>query len=192
MTQVPPLAPPGAGLPFPESLVARLIFAVKKSRGSREAFVSQLRLEQARAVELVASLPPERRGERVLIPRLRGMEDSSRHWSVWMTLDHLRICNDAFAGVIAALAAEKVPPGRASTADVKPSPAADEAVEETFATACGRLLETAAHAPGTLRTRATFVHPWFGALDAFGWLALAAHHMTIHRRQLEAIVARLA
>jgi hypothetical protein len=27
----------------------------------------------------------------VLIARPRGLEDSSRYWSVWMTLDHLRI-----------------------------------------------------------------------------------------------------
>ena len=191
MIPAPSLAPPGAGLPFPESLVARVLFAAKRRLGSRDAFASQLRAERERLGQLVAAVPHERRGERVLIPRLRGLEDSSRHWSVWMTLDHLRICNEAFAGVIQALVAEKVPPGRASTADVKPSPAADAAVEAAFATACASLEKVAHSAPGDLRTRSTFVHPWFGALDAFGWLALAAHHMAIHRRQVEAIAARL-
>ncbi|MBX3389322.1 MAG: hypothetical protein KF691_07680 [Phycisphaeraceae bacterium] len=41
--------------------------------------------------------------ERVLIPRLRGLEDSSRYWSVWMMLDHLRIVNSQVAMVIASL-----------------------------------------------------------------------------------------
>jgi len=46
-----------------------------------------------------------RRGgaKRLLIPRLRGMEDSSRNWSVWMTLDHLRIIHGSFIGVIGTL-----------------------------------------------------------------------------------------
>jgi hypothetical protein len=39
-----------------------------------------------------------------------------------------------------------------------------------------------------LRTRCRHTHPWFGPLDAHGWLCLAGMHHVIHRRQLERIL----
>jgi hypothetical protein len=42
-----------------------------------------------------------------------------------------------------------------------------------------------------LKTALRYEHPWFGPLDAFGWHALAAGHIRIHREQIERIVAKL-
>lgn len=39
------------------------------------------------------------------------------------------------------------------------------------------------------KTRARFPHPWFGPMDAHGWHALAGGHMSIHRVQIERILA---
>jgi hypothetical protein len=36
----------------------------------------------------------------------------------------------------------------------------------------------------------TYPHPWFGPLNAQQWLAFAAPHENIHRKQIEAIIAR--
>jgi hypothetical protein len=115
------------------------------------------------------------------------LEDSSRYWSVWMTLDHLRICNRDFAEVIAGLERGTAPEREASTADVKPSPEAGAAVEAAYERRCDDLSATAA-AVADLHTATTYAHPWFGALDAAGWHALAALHMGIHRRQLAKII----
>jgi len=73
---------------------------------------------------------------RVLIDRLPGLEDSSRCWSVWMTLDHLRITNAAFAEVITQLRNGQIPPGKASTAAVKPSETANAFVDATYEALC--------------------------------------------------------
>ncbi len=125
----------------------------------------------------------------VLIPRLRGLEDSSRNWSVWMTLDHLRIVNMQIAGVMQALLAERVPPGKASTAAVKPSPEATAAVLPAYHASCDAVERVAARAAApSLRTRLRFAHPWFGPLDAAGWHAMAAMHMGIHKAQVRAIL----
>ena len=121
---------------------------------------------------------------------LRGLEDSSRNWSVWMTLDHLRITNDAFARFITDLTQGRIPEGKASTAAVKPSPTVTAAIEAEYEKSCDAVLATVAAAPD-LKTRFRFAHPWFGPMDAAGWHALAGTHMGIHRAQIADIIAGL-
>jgi hypothetical protein len=127
---------------------------------------------------------------RVLIRRPPGLEDSSRYWSVWMTLDHLRIVNSEMARVIGALTKGQQPAGQASTAAVKPSLEVSAAVVTGYEESCDALLAVVAAAP-ELKTAVRFAHPWFGPLDAAGWHALAAGHMGIHRVQIERILAGL-
>lgn len=186
----PQLAPPGAGLPVIELWAARLLFALTRLRGNREAFVTKFEQERGAIRALVASCPEAQRGGQVLIARLRGLEDSSRDWSVWMTLDHLRITNIAFARIIHALTHGKVPPGKASTAAVKPSPSVTATVEADFESSCDGVLAAITEA-SDLKTKVRFAHPWFGPLDAFGWAAMAGVHMGIHRVQIQSIMAGL-
>jgi hypothetical protein len=187
----PSLAPPGAGLPAIELFIARRLFALKRKLRTREDFTATFEREREAVAGWVSRCPVEKRGERVLVPRLRGLEDSSRFWSVWMTLDHLRITNLVFARVIQSLADGRVPPGRASTADVKPDPGVTAQVEADYEASCDGLLQTVAGIRD-LRSAAQFAHPWFGPLDAAGWHALAALHMGIHRAQLGRILSSLA
>ena len=189
-TADPPLAPPGAGLPVIELWVARLLFALTRLRGSRETFVSKFKQERTAIRALVDSCPEAKRGEQVLITRLRGLEDSSRNWSVWMTLDHLRITNTALTRVITALTQGRVPPGKASTAAVKPSATVTAAVEAEFEHSCDGVLAAITEAPD-LKTKVRFAHPWFGPLDACGWAAMAGTHMGIHRAQIQSILLGL-
>lgn len=185
----PQLDSPGAGLPAPELFIARRLFAWKRRFGSREGFTRQYAATRIAICDLVASIPEADRGRQVLIPRLRGLEDSSRYWSVWMTLDHLRITNEAFAGVIAMLSAGQLPPGKADTATVKPSPAAGAESEAAFETSCEKLVSVV-DGIADLKTALRFPHPWFGPLDAADWHALSATHLGIHRAQI-AEIARL-
>ncbi len=182
----PNLDRPGAGLPIPERWIARLLFAHKLRTGSRERFRAVFHEEREKIAHLVADLPVADRSTRVLIPRLRGLEDSSRYWSVWMTLDHLRITNESFANVVRALGSGRIPPGKADTAAVKPDPAVGAEIEQAYTASCDAFL-AAMDAVSELRTSLRFEHPWFGPLDAFGWTALAATHLGIHRSQIERI-----
>lgn len=186
----PTLAAPGAGLPTPELWIARALFALKRRFGSREAFTARFEQERAAIRQLLATCDAARRGEPVLIPRLRGLEDSSRFWSVWMTLEHLRITNTVFAMVITSLAKGQVPQKKASTADVKPRSDLTADAEAAYEASCDELLTTVA-AISDLKTAAKYAHPWFGPLDAAGWHALTATHMGIHRVQITRIMAGL-
>ncbi|MEO8426326.1 MAG: hypothetical protein ABI651_04355, partial [Verrucomicrobiota bacterium] len=91
----PKLAPPGAGLPKIELFIARLLFRWRRWRGNRDSFHTRFQQGRAAIEKLIESCDAKTAACRVLIERPRGLEDSSRYWSVWMTLDHLRIVNNS-------------------------------------------------------------------------------------------------
>lgn len=189
-TEEPKLAPPGAGLPKPELFIARLIFAVQTRLGNRNAFNARFAQEREAIHQLVASCDASSAATRVLIARIPGLEDSSRYWSIWMTLDHLRIVNHGIARTITSLAKENPPTGQASTAAVKPSPTVDASVMNAYEKSCDAVLTAVSAAPN-LKTKSRYTHPWFGPLDASGWHAMAGSHMSIHRKQIERILDSL-
>lgn len=187
----PILAPPGAGLPRPELFIARLIFRIQSGTGNKDSFNARFTRERGIIRRLVISCDPASAGTRVLIERVPGLEDSSRYWSAWMTLDHLRIVNHGIARTISSLAKEISPTGQASTAAVKPNPSVDASVREAYEKSCDAVLAAVSAAPN-LKTKARFTHPWFGPLDASGWHAMAGSHMAIHRKQIERIIRGLS
>lgn len=180
----PKLEPPGAGLPKGELLAARTLFWIMVKRGSREKFIGVFEGERKRIRQLLAGCDPERAGKRILIERLRGLEDSSRYWSVRMTLEHLRIVNEGIARIISQLAIDVPPEGKVSTAAVKP---AADATGEGYENSCDAVV-AAGMGAANLKTNLRYEHPWFGLLDAYEWLALAGGHMRIHREQIERIM----
>jgi hypothetical protein len=187
-TTSPKLAAPGAGLPKIEHFFANLMVRWKAARTSREAAAATFASECEAILKLLHTTPTEHLTTPVLIKRLPGLEDSSRYWSVLMTVDHLRIVNDQIKGVIASLCAGQVPPGAASTAAVKPSDAVDASVIAAFEQTC-RDFENTVAAQGNLKTEARFAHPWFGPLDAAAWFFMAGFHLRLHRGQVERILA---
>ena len=186
----PKLAPPGAGLPIPELFIARLLFTTKRLTGNRASFTAKFRKERETIHGLVNAVSAEAAARRVLIPRPRGLEDSSRYWSVWMTLDHLRIIHQSIIRVIGALTKGVALEGKASTAAVKPSPQVTAAVAVDYEKSCDDLLAVVASV-NDLNTKVCHAHPWFGPLNAAGWQALSATHLSIHRVQIERIVEGL-
>lgn len=187
--QEPKLGVPGAGLPFAELVIANIVFRWRISGKTRDNFVINFRNERSRIAALVRSCASA--STRVLVPRLRGLEDSSRYWSVLMTLDHLRIVNLNIAGIIASLGKGVVPKTKVSTAAMKPKVDVTAAVITDYEASCDALLNTVAEIRN-LKTQLRHVHPWFGQLDAERWFALAGGHMAIHRAQIESIIAGLS
>jgi hypothetical protein len=184
----PKLAAPGAGLPRLELLIGRVMFRLNCLSGNRDRFNRRIAAEREAIRALLAPLTAEQAGRRVLIGRVRGLEDSSRYWSVWMVLEHLRIVHVGLTPVIQLLGRNIRPPGRASTAAVKPAPTVTAVVVTGYEDSCEQVLAAIA-AVKNLRTQARFTHPWFGSLDVHGWHALIGGHLAIHRRQIERIIA---
>ena len=183
----PNLAPPGAGLPWYELQIAKIGFGWFSRNSSREASLQRLENEKLAILGLAGSCSNAQGSRRVVIKRRRGMEDSSRFWSVYMTVEHLRIVNLAIAGAISSLGRGKVPERVADTASVKPAPSANQTALKDFAVSCD-LIGSCQSEVQNLKTSCRYRHPWFGPLDASQWLYLAGMHARLHRGQIEEII----
>lgn len=181
------LAPPGAGVPAIERFIGGRMLALRRWRFTRTRLDAEFESERSAIAGLYRGLPEGQLKVRILIPRLRGLEDSSRNWSVLMTLDHLRIVNDGIGRIIELLARGDRPEGSVSVAAVKPRPDVGSEAAAEHETACDRYAEVLAKC-GNLRGTPRHAHPWFGPLDAKGWHAMASMHMGIHRRQIACIL----
>jgi hypothetical protein len=183
----PRLAAPGAGLPGPELILGRVLLRGLCLAWSRETALRRF-VQQARIIAgLLEEISDETGSRRVLVPRLIGLEDSSRHWSPFMIAQHLLIVNRDALVIIEALCAGQIPAGEVRIANIKPRADADRSAVlgfETIVATFERRLPGLTGWPGTGRHR----HPWFGPLNAHGWLCMVAMHHGIHRRQLERVL----
>lgn len=184
------LQPAGAGLPWLELTISRMGFWLTRKLLSRARLDAWFQEEGERMLTLARALEPETVARPCLIPRVWGIEDSSRHWSVLMVLDHLVIVDSGIAAIVRQVTAGKPSGKEISTAEVKPGTAPDLQVIERFA-GCLRDYATRIGRLERLRSQATHRHPWFGRLDGHGWHCLAALHHTVHRRQVESIIRLL-
>lgn len=165
---------------------------LRSASKSKQSAIADFARESAEIVKLAKSLSPEQQVERRLIKRLRGLEDSSRYWSVAMTLDHLSIVGSATTDLIVGLSTGKSGFTVVGTADVKPDVVDDPMLALTrFEQMTTQFLQAVTPLSFDPNSTATHLHPWFGPLNAYQWLVFAAPHQNIHRQQIEAIIASL-
>jgi hypothetical protein len=189
MTQATPvLDPPGRGLPRYELRIAKILIGLRGLLMTRPRAVALFARERAQIVNLARSVTPEDGSRRVLIDRPRGLEDSSRYWSVFMTIEHLRIVNEGAGRIISLLARGQTPERIVSTSDVKPAASVDASVIDRFEQVCDAF-EATVVSIGDLRTNLRWPHPWFGPLNASQWHFFTGVHMGLHRRQIEMILS---
>ncbi|MFZ2972705.1 MAG: hypothetical protein WA049_08705 [Ferribacterium limneticum] len=189
MTTTTQLAPPGAGLPTLERWISRTLLQVLRTFLSKDALTRWLRRETETVLALAASLPPALACLPVIVPRVTGLEDSSRGWSANMVLQHLVIVDTGIRQLAKALADGNSFGRELRIAEVKPELTAGAEQHAQLRAAVGdyaRLIDRL----GDLRSPLRHAHPWFGQLDLRGWHALAAMHTLAHRRQMQHIVAR--
>lgn len=191
---------PGAGLPFPENLIARyIIYPMQMREFSAQKSIALFLRESERMATRAETLADDVFFTPVLIDRLRGLEDSSRNWSAAMTLEHLLLTMRPMAMIIEGLAKGDNMKAHIDTADFKPKGgrnvpkgdwlnhfrAASNEVAERLSTAAATLPAFTKSNGNTLR------HPFFGQIDARGWLWVLGVHQNTHRKQIKNIVAAL-
>lgn len=104
----------------------------------------------------------------VLIDRITGIKDSSRYWSVFMVLDHLRIVDEGITLIVTTLTSERLFPQEVRIQDVKPNLASGpETIDRFLQTARG--YESTVISLGTLGQTTRHAHPWFGPMTAHDW-----------------------
>lgn len=199
MTESPlPVTPlkldkPGAGIPFFDSLVLKFFIAPYVAAKSdwdknRESFLVLSRLVLAE----IEGLDDTLLARPVLVPKMRGLEDSSRYWSAAMVLEHLSIVNRDIARLVVSLSKGEVPPGDISTATVKPKGGGNPRLfVEEFRTLVMSLPDYIDSKVQDKTSKAVKKHPWFGGMNALQWQWLLAMHTRIHLKQLRYVVAAL-
>ncbi len=190
------LGRPGAGLSWPAMIYMRYYL------GPRVAAKADWQTETTRfhdtthdILRIAEQMDNGQLQTRVLVPRLRGIEDSSRYWSAAMTLEHVMIVGMGIRDIIIRLSNEQMPPGRVETARVKPEGRLPAQMVldnyKNFAIALIPQIETAV--PADKRDAKTaYAHPWFGDFTLRQWHWLLAEHNAIHLRQLQEIAARIS
>lgn len=181
------LAPPGAGIPLPAQIFLRLFIRPFKAEKADWA-ESKLRFEKTtqKILREIEGLSEEQISQRVLVPPQMGLEDSSRYWSIAMTLEHLELVNRLMAQLIQALTHGIVPDAKADIAKMKPmrnlSAAESLQIFRRFS-----LEEFSIISIGDRNSQLRFAHPWFGKMTARAWYWLMAIHQGIHLQQIRAI-----
>jgi hypothetical protein len=189
----PKLGPPGAGLPFPEWAFAKFIiipywFATRDKQRAVEIY----RQESLAIMPLVEPLTEQQLSERRLVPKLRGLEDNSRYWSVAMALEHLIIVGSKMHDLVVELAAGHSRNEVVTVQSVKPKNAVPpQLVVNAFRGMYEKSLVDYENLQLPEKLSAKFKHPWFGDLNAHGWLVFAGVHQGIHRNQIEEIIKLL-
>jgi len=180
------LQPPGAGLPFYESFIAKLIARWVWPFLSTSDVLKRFKQEADMILSLTVAIPSDQAARPVLIRRFIGIEDSSRYWSVFMVLDHLRIVDEKIAQCIEDLSNDRPYDQEVRIQDVKPHEGVGSETVAAFIKVAASFEESILKL-GDLKQSRSHLHPWFGLLNAQGWLCLASFHHRIHRRQIERI-----
>jgi hypothetical protein len=184
------LQPAGAGLPAFELAWLRVLFRLACSMISRNADLQWFKFESEKILTLARRVSEGKGTIPVLIDRIIGIEDSSRNWSAYMVLDHLRIVNEGIAQIIHTLTDDRLFGQEIRIQDVKPSPQSGPDTVERFIKSVATYESTITRL-GTLGRRLHHAHPWFGPMTAHDWHCLAAIHSWVHRRQMERVVRQL-
>ena len=190
-----PRQPPGAGLPWLENAVLNAFFKFGTVVMSDRSAIKVFNQESDRLLQYADDGGESYDvSQELLIPRVIGIEDSSRNWSVLMVLEHLCMTNRDMLMGINSLLNGTAPHFVAETKNYKPSPDVGFDVIERYRQLCSDYvgnIESLIKSRGSLKSSVRFAHPWFGPLDAHQWHCLVAIHQRIHRRQAHKIIAML-
>lgn len=184
------LSPPGAGLPGWERRLLSVVFWLYCRLTSKQAALRRFASQAEGLLQAVAVIEPAVGIRRVLIDRPAGIEDSSRHWSLYMVLEHLVIVNGGIVHIVRALCRGSDKLADVRIENVKPHEEAGPEQVEAFRRSV-ELYVKAVSSLDDLHTPLRHPHPWFGPMSAHQWHCLAAVHMSLHRRQAERILKRM-
>jgi hypothetical protein len=186
------LARPGAGLPTAQAFLLRyLVFPFYCRITPWEKALARFQAEGEKLVAIAESLSPDQFRRRVLVKAPMGVENSSRYWSAAMVLEHLIEVGSRIApGVVALTHGEQISE-KVDIAAVKPEGGREIEVIEDYRAFVADYVKIISEEVGDKASNLTLHHPWFGELNAHQWVCIGALHQSIHRRQMERIVAGL-
>ena len=183
----------GAGISTSKRLLAKhLMFPLLNKTISWQKAWDIYDKEGEKILTLASSLEQEQLFKRILVPKLFGLEDNSRYYSVAMVLTHLLSVGNALQIRIPVLSTGEKLDGHVAIEDVKPYMQRDEEIVAHFQDFMGSYREKLEEGIEDIHIDNTSEHPWFGAFNPKEWSILGMVHHIVHRRQIEAIIKALS
>ena len=147
--------------------------------------------EGEKIINLSKSVDDKKLFERVLVPKLFGLEDNSRYYSVAMVLEHLLIVGSALQQRIPLLSQGKSLDVEIKIEKYKPYVEIESDIIEVYEDFLKDFRKTLEENVENIYLDNWHEHPWFGRLKAKEWAVMGAIHQIVHRRQIEAIIKGL-
>jgi len=142
-------------------------------------------------VQLANTVSKNKQQERILVPKLFGLEDNSRYYSIAMVLRHLLIVGNALQDRIPSLSQGKKLEKAIKIEEYKPYEIIDENIIQEYEIFFKGFKEILESKVDNIYLENSHEHPWFGNLKAKEWAVMGAIHQMVHRRQIEAIIKDL-
>ena len=185
----PILQAPGAGLPVIEGMLLKYIVAPTLSAMTPWRLAVHLFLSEGyKALALAEKATHAKCDKRVLVPRLIAMEDSSRFWSVYMTLRHLILVGETIEDILLKSSKEELSHKTLSIVAVKPELETKADVLDDFRKFLERFSMNMGAIDSAHHSAIKHIHPWLGPINMHQWLCLGGIHQRLHRRQIQMIL----
>lgn len=186
------LGKPGAGLPKLHAFTLRYLgFPLLKLIYPWERAFALFESESNKILELTGKLDEKQLFRRVMVTPTFGIEDNSRFYSAAMVLAHLTHVGKTVRNGIVSLSHGQPLGSDVRIEDYKPFSEIGNDIVDIYRNMADSYRSRILNRIGDYRSGTCHKHPWFGCLDAHGWLILSAVHQRVHRRQLEKIVGVL-
>lgn len=180
----------GAGLPKAENtLINCTLVPFMKIFLGWESSLFLLKKELQKIDAILSSVPCEHYCIQVKIPRVLGIEEHSRDYSIDMTLQHMTKVTQGVMFIVDALSKEQCIQKEVRIEDVKPSIQTNNELKYFSQTMNQYIHFIEQHNKKV--SIMTKKHPWFSEFNNKQWACFAFIHTFVHRRQLEVIVERL-
>ena len=160
---------------------------------SREKVSMQIQKSLDKYLALTRQVNAECGMAPVFVPRMTGVDEDMRNWSLFMILEHNVIVNRSITSIIQNLVRGEKPMG-AGTIDPKNDvmPSLYPGVEQIQAFRLSvedhlRAISSFCRLRRSLKSR----HPIFGEFDAHSWHCMFSLHLLIHYKQAKYVVQKI-
>jgi len=182
----------GGGLSSGRAFLLRYLgFPLLNSIVSWERALDIFEKEGEKVLSLARSMEKSKLFERVLVPKLFGLEDNSRYYSVAMVLEHLLVVGTALQNRIPSLSQGKKLDKEIKIEDYKPYMEIDNTIIDQYEIFLHGFRKEVEDNIDNIYLENRHEHPWFGELKAKDWSVMGAIHQMVHRRQIEVIIRGL-
>ena len=147
--------------------------------------------EGKKIISLSRNVPEESLFERVLVPKLFGLEDNSRYYSVAMVLRHLLTVGNALQTRVPLLSQGEKLEKEVLIEEYKPYMDIDTDIVLEYENFLKSFREELEKNVDNIFLENRHEHPWFGKLRAKDWAVMGTIHQIVHRRQIESIIKGL-